>query len=54
MLECVACLLSGVCNLWSVSLQEPLNATSPPSREIGQQGDLLVDVVLLVFYLLQV
>ena len=49
MFECVACLLSGVCNLWSVSLQEPLYATPPPSREIGQQGDLLDHAALLVF-----
>jgi hypothetical protein len=53
MLECVACLLSGVCYLWSVSLQEPLDDMPPTSREIGQQ-DLLANVALLVFYVLQV
>jgi hypothetical protein len=45
-----ACIWSGgECNGWPVSRHEPLDTTPPPFREIGQQKDLVANLMLHVF-----
>jgi hypothetical protein len=39
----------GKANGWPVSRHEPLHTTPPPSREIGQKGDILANLMLHVF-----